>query len=78
MILLFFYEGILTYAADGADPILREIFKCGSGRDAAVGIANLRVVYVAAWFANVSFHDEYLLIFFFFIISCFAGKSRNL
>ncbi len=38
----------LIESANRANPVVGDIFKRGSGRDTAVGIANRRVVYVTA------------------------------
>ena len=41
-------EHVLAQAADGADPILGDIFPGGAGGDAAVGVADGGVIDIAA------------------------------
>lgn len=43
-----FAELILTYTADGADPVIGDIFESGSGGYAVVGIALCRIIGVSA------------------------------
>ena len=49
-------EVVLADAAEGADPVFREIFEGGSGGDAVVGVAGGGVVLIAADVAYVLFH----------------------
>ena len=57
---LLFLEHIFSDAADGADPVIRQIFEGRARSDAVVGIADSRVVLIAAGAANVFIHRDYL------------------
>jgi hypothetical protein len=41
-------EGVLAQAADGADPILRDILPGCAGSDTAFGISDFRIIDIAA------------------------------
>ncbi len=51
-----FLEHIFTSSADGADPVVGDILKSRSRSNAALGIANLRIVYVMTFLTFVSVH----------------------
>ena len=51
-------EGILVESANGAYPVVRDVFECRAGCDAAFGIALGRIIYVVAGGAVV-FAGEY-------------------
>lgn len=53
--LCFFRELILAYAADGANPIFRQIFEFGTRSDVVFRIAGSFIVYITANFTNVFF-----------------------
>ena len=46
-------EGILVESANGAYPVVRDVFECRAGCDAAFGIALGRIIYVVAGGAMV-------------------------
>lgn len=50
-------ELVLAYAADGAYPVVGQVFKLGAGRNPAVGIAYGGVIDPVADFANVFVHS---------------------
>ena len=56
-LLLLYGEVVLAYAADGAYPVLRNVFEGSAGSDAAVRIAYFRVIHVTTSVANVLFHN---------------------
>ena len=49
-------ELVLAYAAQGADPILGEVFELGAGGNAVIGVAHLGVIALAANVAHIHFH----------------------
>ena len=53
-------ELVFAYAAEGANPVSGEVFEGGAGGDAVVGVACCGVVLIAADFANVLFHNDFL------------------
>lgn len=56
---LFFFKHILAKTASRANPILRHIFPRCTRRNAVIGVAYLRIIYIAAR-ANIFFHIYYL------------------
>ena len=56
VLLLLLGELVLAYAAQGADPILGEVFELGAGGNAVIGVAHLGVIAVAANVAHIHFH----------------------
>ena len=75
--LLFLGEGNLANAAEGANEVLWEILPFCARSYAVIGIAELLVVFVAAYIANV-LHNNFLLIKYFYtddcVFSCFSEK----
>lgn len=62
-VMLFFGEIVFAYAAEGAYPVLGDIFPGSAWLDAVVGIAHFGVVNVTASVANVLSHSlEFLII----------------
>lgn len=59
---------VFSKTADGTNPILRKIFKCGSGSDSVIRISNLRIIFIAAGYAYIFFHLIHLIPFKFDII----------
>ena len=59
-LLLLYREFVLTYSTDGTYPIFGNIFKGCAGSNAAIGIANFRIIHVTAGFANVLFHKLFV------------------
>ena len=55
-------EKMVRNAADGADPILRQVLKLGAGGDPVIGVSRFRIIAIAAYIAYISFHEKYLLI----------------
>ena len=51
----FLLKLILRKAADGADPVLGQVFEAGAGLDAVVRVAKLGIVFIAAG-ADVFIH----------------------
>jgi hypothetical protein len=76
---IFLGEIFLSGSADGAGPVVRDVFELGSGSDAAVRVADGRVINIAAESANVFIHVGYLLLVFDFPVSVqvavFAGRD---
>ena len=56
-ILIFRAEVFLAYAADGAYPVLGEVFESGAGSYAVIGVAELWIIDVTAGVANILFHS---------------------
>ena len=75
--LLFLGEGNLANAAERANEVLGEVLPFCAGSYAVIGIAELLVVFVAAYIANV-LHNNFLLIKYFYtddcVFSCFDKK----
>jgi hypothetical protein len=55
---LFFdeFKIILSYKANRALPVIRQILKCGAGRNATVGVTYFRVINIPAWNTPVLFN----------------------
>jgi len=66
---LLFYELILSQAAQGANPILRDVLKLGARGNAVIRIAQGGIVPVAAGFANV-YHKNASFAKIYCIIIC--------
>ena len=49
-------EQTFIYAADGAYPVVRYVFKSSAGGNAVFGVADFRVVNVAAWITDIFLH----------------------
>ena len=58
---VFWLEVVLAYAAQGAYPVFRQVFKRCSWCDAAFWIANCGVVYVAAGLTYILLHNHLFL-----------------
>ena len=56
--LLFYREVVLTNTADGAYPILGDVFKGCSWSDTAIGIAYFWIINITTCVANVLFHNH--------------------
>ena len=54
--LLLYREVVLAYSADGANPVLGNVFKGCAWSDTAIRIANFWVIHVTAGLADVLFH----------------------
>ncbi len=52
-----FFELVFAYSADGANPIVGDVFKFSSGSDAAIGVANRGVINPIANFTDVFIHN---------------------
>ena len=77
--LLFYREVVLTNTADGAYPILGDVFKRCSGSDTAIGIAYFWIINITTCVANVLFHNlkhflvsngKYVFYFFYDSLWC--------
>ena len=55
----FFGELVFAYAADGADPIFRQIFEFGAGSNVVFRITGSLIIYITANVTNVFFHCVY-------------------
>jgi len=55
--LLFYREVVLTNTADGAYPILGDVFKRSARSDTAIGIAYFWIINITTCVANVLFHN---------------------
>jgi len=42
-----FDKGVFAYAADGTDPVFRDVSKCGSRGNPAIGVTSGRIVHIA-------------------------------
>ena len=49
-------EIVFAYAAEGANPVVGDIFKRGTRLDAAFGVSNGGVILPAAYFTNIFIH----------------------
>lgn len=54
-------EIVLAHAAEGADPVGRDVLESGAGGDIAVGVAFGGVIDITADVANVLFHFSRVL-----------------
>lgn len=61
-IVFFYREFVLTYSAERANPVFRNVLKCRSGLYAVIRVAYFGVIYITASVTNVLFHNAYFLI----------------
>lgn len=57
--ILLFYKYFFSHSADRAYPIFRNIFKSCSWCDSVVRIAELRIIYISAWFTYIFLHIHF-------------------
>lgn len=65
----FFGELVFAYAADGADPIFRQIFEFGAGSNVVFRITGSFIIYITANVTNVFF-----IVFIPLRIICFRPR----
>lgn len=58
---IYWLKLFFSRAANRALPIIRQIFKSCPGCDSVVRIAYRRIILIAAGFANIFFHCNYLV-----------------
>jgi len=79
MILFFLDEHVLADTANGAGPIIGDVFECCAGGDTAIRVADCRVVNVTASFAFVFCHSIFSLLknsYLIYIISFKKSEAR--
>lgn len=54
---LYDFKHVFSYSAQGAYPIVGNVFKSCSGGDASLGVSHSRIIYPVTYGANVLLHD---------------------